>query len=70
MEEEHARETLNLCAKRFDEEAMDFDGTLIRANRMLRDLDFEIFGIRVSWGGSGQSWDFAHFYSFHTGIGS
>ncbi len=50
MEEEHARETLNLCAKRFDEEAMDFEGILIRANRMLRDLDFEIFGVRVSRG--------------------
>ncbi len=47
MEEEHARETLNLCAKRFDEEVMDFEDTLIRANQVLRDLDFEIFGIRV-----------------------
>ncbi len=52
MEEEHARDTLNLCAKRFDEEVMDFEGTLIRANRMLRDLDFEIFGVRVSLDGS------------------
>ncbi len=52
MEEEHARDTLNLCTKRFGEEVMDFEGTLIRINRMLRDLDFEIFGVRVSLDGS------------------
>ncbi len=58
MEEEHARDTLNSCAKRFGEEGMDFEGTLIRANQMLRDLDFEIFGLRVSLDGS-LWWDFA-----------